>query len=265
MSGRRVLIVDDHPGFRAAARELLLARGYTGVAEADGESSALEAVARFAPDLVMLDVILERENGFDVARALTRAQPNLGVLLVGQGGRGVSRACARMRSSRIRAQTSATPERPGAALGHVIVRAPSYRHSGRAYSQGNRCQLTHCRLPLDAAVSEACAIRSPNAQQDGLQLFRSVHSYMKRVDVSQTRASTIRRRVVAGTAGGAVRIPPSRRRKRLAVRGSAAAVARPSQAERGRSAGGRLTRRRCRPRPHATSPPSQPRQRIVPA
>lgn len=82
MSAVRVLIVDDHAGFRAAACDLLRARGYTVVAEADGESSALDALARFAPEAVMLDVVLGDQSGFDVARALIRAQPDLAVLLV---------------------------------------------------------------------------------------------------------------------------------------------------------------------------------------
>jgi DNA-binding NarL/FixJ family response regulator len=82
VSALRVLIVDDHPGFRDAARELLSARGYTVVAEADSGSSALQALARSAPDAVLLDMLLGRESGFDVARTLTRAQPDLAVLLV---------------------------------------------------------------------------------------------------------------------------------------------------------------------------------------
>jgi DNA-binding NarL/FixJ family response regulator len=82
MSAGRVLVVDDHAGFRAVARDLLRARGYTVVAEADRESSALEALTRFAPDAVMLDVRLGDESGFDVARALMRVQPDLAVLLV---------------------------------------------------------------------------------------------------------------------------------------------------------------------------------------
>jgi len=53
---RRVLIVDDHPGFRAQARELLAAAGYEVVGEAaDGESGVRATrLARSAVgDLVM--------------------------------------------------------------------------------------------------------------------------------------------------------------------------------------------------------------------
>jgi DNA-binding NarL/FixJ family response regulator len=78
----RVLIVDDHPSFRHAARELLAARGYAVVGEADGSSTALDALARLQPDAVLLDLCLGAECGFDVARALTQARPGLAVLLV---------------------------------------------------------------------------------------------------------------------------------------------------------------------------------------
>jgi DNA-binding NarL/FixJ family response regulator len=77
-----VLIVDDQPSFRRAARELLEARGYAVVAEADGSVTALEALARLRPEAVLLDVCLGPESGFDLARALTRARPGLAVLLV---------------------------------------------------------------------------------------------------------------------------------------------------------------------------------------
>jgi DNA-binding NarL/FixJ family response regulator len=86
----RVLIVDDQPTFRLAARELLLARGHSVVAEAEDGGGALDAVARLTPDAVLLDVVLGRESGFDVARALTRLSPGLPVLLVSVDGANVS-------------------------------------------------------------------------------------------------------------------------------------------------------------------------------
>jgi two-component system nitrate/nitrite response regulator NarL len=82
MPPTRVLIVDDHPGFRRVARELLQARGYTVVGEADGMATALAALEACVPDAVLLDVCLGSESGFDVARALTGSQPGVAVLLV---------------------------------------------------------------------------------------------------------------------------------------------------------------------------------------
>ena len=45
---RRVLIVDDHPGFRAAARRLLEADSYDVVGEAPDGETALTATRSFS-------------------------------------------------------------------------------------------------------------------------------------------------------------------------------------------------------------------------
>jgi DNA-binding NarL/FixJ family response regulator len=84
---RRVLIIEDHAAFRAAARELLERRGFAVVAEADGAKTGLEAAHRVAPDVVVLDINLSDGNGIDVCRALTEANPALVVLLVSADAR----------------------------------------------------------------------------------------------------------------------------------------------------------------------------------
>ena len=67
----RVLIVDDHASFRATARQLLEAEGYeVVVGEAGDGASALEAVARLQPDIVLLDVQLPDMDGFEISRRL---------------------------------------------------------------------------------------------------------------------------------------------------------------------------------------------------
>ena len=67
----RVLIVDDHPSFRASARELLEAEGFDVVGEAEDGGSALEQVAELRPDVVLLDVQLPDLDGFEVASRLS--------------------------------------------------------------------------------------------------------------------------------------------------------------------------------------------------
>jgi DNA-binding NarL/FixJ family response regulator len=76
-----VLVVDDQPVFRAVARLLLERRGYPVVAEAGCAATALDAVERFAPEAVLLDVRLGDDDGFDICRRLIRARPGLAVLL----------------------------------------------------------------------------------------------------------------------------------------------------------------------------------------
>ena len=65
-----VLIVDDHPSFRASARALLDAEGFEVVGEAEDGESALAAVSELEPDVVLLDVQLPDIDGFEVARRL---------------------------------------------------------------------------------------------------------------------------------------------------------------------------------------------------
>jgi DNA-binding NarL/FixJ family response regulator len=69
---RRVLIVDDHPSFRASARALLTAAGFEVVGEATTGGEALAAVTALRPDIVLLDVQLPDMSGFDVCALLER-------------------------------------------------------------------------------------------------------------------------------------------------------------------------------------------------
>jgi DNA-binding NarL/FixJ family response regulator len=67
---KRILIVDDHRGFREMARRLLATGGFDVVGEAADGARALEAVARLRPDVVLLDVQLPDANGFELAARL---------------------------------------------------------------------------------------------------------------------------------------------------------------------------------------------------
>lgn len=62
-----VLIVDDHPSFRASARRMLEASGYSVVGEAADGEAAIAAAGALDPDLILLDVQLPDLDGFEVA------------------------------------------------------------------------------------------------------------------------------------------------------------------------------------------------------
>ena len=66
----RILIVDDHPSFRATAKTLLTADGFDVVGEAADGATALEAIEELRPDLVLLDVQLPDMDGFAVIEAV---------------------------------------------------------------------------------------------------------------------------------------------------------------------------------------------------
>ncbi len=77
-----VLIVDDHPSFRASAQAILEAEGFEVVGEAEDGESAIEAARRLQPDVVLLDVQLPDMDGFEVTRRLTANGGGPDVVLV---------------------------------------------------------------------------------------------------------------------------------------------------------------------------------------
>jgi DNA-binding NarL/FixJ family response regulator len=88
---RTVLIVDDHPGFRSAARALLEADGFDVVGEAADGESGLAAAARLRPGLVLLDIQLPDLDGFAVAKRLASSQSPPAVVLVSSRDRSAYR------------------------------------------------------------------------------------------------------------------------------------------------------------------------------
>ena len=64
---KRILIVDDEPNIVLSLEFLMKREGYDPTIASDGEA-ALKSVAAEPPDLVILDVMLPKMNGFDVCR-----------------------------------------------------------------------------------------------------------------------------------------------------------------------------------------------------
>jgi len=70
---RRVLVVDDEPEIRMLVERALTSQGYEVETAADGEEG-LAKVQAHPPDLVLLDAMLPKMHGFEVARRL-RSDP----------------------------------------------------------------------------------------------------------------------------------------------------------------------------------------------
>lgn len=79
---KTVLIVDDHSGFRASARELLECEGYEVVGEAGDAASAVTATKELRPDIVLLDIQLPDVDGVEASRLIEAANGASEIVLV---------------------------------------------------------------------------------------------------------------------------------------------------------------------------------------
>jgi len=70
-NGRRVLVVEDDVDGGTALKQLLESEGFVVDLAVDG-GEAIEMARRVRPDLILLDLVLPRVNGFDTATLLKR-------------------------------------------------------------------------------------------------------------------------------------------------------------------------------------------------
>lgn len=87
---KRVLIVDDEPNIVLSLEFLMEQSGYAVAVARDGEE-ALAQIASVRPDLVLLDIMLPKMNGYEVCQKI-RANPDwagVRVLMLSAKGREV--------------------------------------------------------------------------------------------------------------------------------------------------------------------------------
>jgi two-component system alkaline phosphatase synthesis response regulator PhoP len=87
---KRLLLIEDEPGLVLTLRDRLTREGYALETCADGESG-LERAAREPFDLVLLDVMLPRLNGFDVLRELRKRRVEIPVIMLTAKGQVVDK------------------------------------------------------------------------------------------------------------------------------------------------------------------------------
>lgn len=76
-----ILVVDDNPGGRAVAREILASAGYT-VLEAGTADEAIATIRSGRPiQLVIIDIMLPGVRGTTLAKKLSQQQPRMKILL----------------------------------------------------------------------------------------------------------------------------------------------------------------------------------------
>jgi two-component system alkaline phosphatase synthesis response regulator PhoP len=77
----RILLVEDEPGLVLTVSDLLAAEGYEVESAADGESGLLRASGKNF-DVIILDVMLPKKNGFEVCRDLRQRGVDTPILML---------------------------------------------------------------------------------------------------------------------------------------------------------------------------------------
>ena len=88
----KILVVDDEPNIVLSLEFLMKQAGFQVRTASDGEA-ALAAVTADTPDLVLLDVMMPRKNGYEVCQAI-RANPDwkaVRIIMLTAKGREVER------------------------------------------------------------------------------------------------------------------------------------------------------------------------------
>jgi CheY-like chemotaxis protein len=78
---KSILVVDDEAEARSFYRDALAEAGYKAVEASDGRE-CLDMVETAAPDLVLLDVLMPVQTGYDVLELLKANRPDMPVLLI---------------------------------------------------------------------------------------------------------------------------------------------------------------------------------------
>ncbi len=81
MAIQKILLVDDSKTELHHLSELLTKRGYA-VRTAENGDEALRRLAEETPDLILMDVVMPGQNGFQLTRSITRDSRYAGVPVI---------------------------------------------------------------------------------------------------------------------------------------------------------------------------------------
>ncbi len=161
---KRLLLVEDEPGLRLTLTDRLALEGYAIETSADGESG-LERAAAEPFDLVLLDVMLPRLNGFDLLTELRRRGIQTPVIMLTARGQVVDKVVG----LKLGADDYVTkPFEMAELLARIeakLRRAPLAPHPADGYQFGDvrvdfrRAEVTRGGEPLDLSAREFQLLR----------------------------------------------------------------------------------------------------------
>lgn len=168
----KVFIVDDDDAMRDTLARFLTQEGYNIVQAADGSALSQEQLAHGS--LVLLDVNLPGENGFDVARRIRAWCPSIGIIMLTGRGELVDRVLglelgaddyvqkpfelrellARVRSVLRRTQVQAQRQAPTPLKGVCEPVAPPLQFEGWTVHVGSRKVVAPCGREVNLTTTE---------------------------------------------------------------------------------------------------------------
>jgi DNA-binding response OmpR family regulator len=141
-----VLVVDDDASIRAMIAEYLASHGYSVAQAADGEGMRSE-IERTAPDVVLLDLRLPREDGLTLARYL-RERYDVGIIMVTGAAETVDRIVGLEMGADDYVTKPFDPRELLARIKSVMRRTQARPPTGAEPAMRRRVPFGHCSLDL---------------------------------------------------------------------------------------------------------------------
>jgi len=156
---KRLLLIEDEPGLVLTLRDRLTREGYAIETSSDGESG-LERAAREPFDLVLLDVMLPRLNGFDVLRELRKRGAEMPVIMLTAKGQVVDKVVGLKLGADDYVTKPFEMVELLARIEATLRRAPTVPHPSEGYQFDDvrvdfrRAEVTRSGAPLELSARE---------------------------------------------------------------------------------------------------------------
>ncbi len=82
MDNIRILVVDDSSFMRNLIKGTLVKEGYEIVGEAQDGAEAVELYKKFKPDVVTMDITMEKMNGIEAVKKIMEFDPDAKIIMV---------------------------------------------------------------------------------------------------------------------------------------------------------------------------------------
>lgn len=189
----KILVIEDHDDLRDATVSALAKMGYS-VKGIDCAERIDDELARFAPDLLVVDLNLPGEDGLSVSRRMRAAQPDIGIIMVTARDQAQDVMKGYSNGADIYVTKPTSPEELGAAIRALARRL---RPQGAVADQALRLnpqvlQLAGPAGSVDVSDSETLLLAAlARASDHRLETWQLLEILGKQADDLETRALAV--------------------------------------------------------------------------